>query len=398
MGIGDSLKRLDGHSTISKEFRVHTVQGAVLSTITLVLIAYLTFTEFRFNFREELVERVHANATTERGLEMEFDITLHSVPCAILSIDANDPAGQRQSLHLDKVHHVYKHRISKDGRFLGRKSRLELGSSLLSEQHLLDSLHNRTDDDDQVVSLEDIHLMEEECGSCYGAGGEDACCNTCDDVKREYELEGWILPSLSEIKQCQNQTTAKEEEGEGCNVHGIVALSTGGGNLHLAPNRGLDDSESVTSIIDVFLRTFEQFNVSHTINKIRFGADYPGVAHQLDKEERILGDSYGMYQYYLQIVPTTYKTLSGRIIETYQYSVTEHMRHVTPGSGRGLPGVFFFYEVSALHVVIEEYRRGWIAFFTSLAAIVGGVVTVMGIVDQALYSKFGGRKDVGLMR
>jgi hypothetical protein len=299
---------------------------------------------------------------------------------------------------LDKVHHVYKHRLGKDGRFLGRKSRLELGSSLLSEQHLLDSLHNRTDDDDQIVSLEDIHLMEEECGSCYGAGGEDACCNTCDDVKREYELEGWILPSISEIKQCQNQTSAKEEEGEGCNVHGKVALSTGGGNLHLAPNRGLDDSEGVTSIIDVFLRTFEQFNVSHTINKIRFGADYPGVAHQLDKEERFLADSYGMYQYYLQIVPTTYKTLSGRTIETYQYSVTEHMRHVTPGSGRGLPGVFFFYEVSALHVVIEEYRRGWIAFFTSLAAIVGGVVTVMGIVDQALYSKFGGRKDVGLMR
>ena len=181
-------------------------------------------------------------------------------------------------------------------------------------------------------------------------------------------------------------------------MHGKVALSTGGGNLHLAPNRGLDDSEEITSIIDVFLRTFEQFNVSHTINKIRFGAEYPGAAHQLDREERFLEDSYGMYQYYLQIVPTTYKTLDGRVIETYQYSVTEHMRHVSPGSGRGLPGVFFFYEVSALHVEIEEYRRGWIAFFTSLAAIVGGVVTVIGMVDQVLYSKFGGRKDIGLMR
>jgi len=97
-------------------------------------------------------------------------------------------------------------------------------------------------------------------------------------------------------------------------------------------------------------------------------------------------------------VPTTYKYLDGRIIQTYQFSVTEHMRHVSPGSGRGLPGVFFFYEVSALHVVIEESRRGWISFFTSVAAIVGGVVTVLGMLDQALYSKLSSHKHVGLMR
>jgi len=49
--------------------------------------------------------------------------------------------------------------------------------------------------------------------------------------------------------------------------------------------------------------------------------------------------------------------------------------------------VFFFYEVSPLHVEIKEgYRQGWIAFFTSVCAIVGGVVTIMGMVDQYLFS------------
>jgi hypothetical protein len=78
-----------------------------------------------------------------------------------------------------------------------------------------------------------------------------------------------------------------------------------------------------------------------------------------------------------------------------QYSVTEHVRHISPGSSRGIPGVFFFYEVSPLHVEIREtYRKGYVAFFTSVCAIVGGVVTVMGMLDQWLFShKMGRRRD-----
>jgi endoplasmic reticulum-Golgi intermediate compartment protein 3 len=395
--LREKLKQWDHHSTVAKEFRVHTAQGALLSVFTCIIISYLAWTEFRYNFKIEILEKVHANATSARGIELEFDITLHSVACAILAIDADDPTGQKQSLHLDKKHHVWKHRLSKDGTFVGRRSQLEFGSSLLNEQHLLDILKNETSDDD-VSSLRDIHLREVECGSCYGAGEENECCNTCDDVKRAYQLKGWIPPNLNEFVQCHNQVGAKEEEGEGCNVHGKVALSTGGGNLHLTPNRNLDDGTEVTSILDLFLQKFEQFNVSHTIISIRFGQEYPGHVHQLDNQIRIIEDSYGMYQYYFQIVPTTYKYLDGRTIETNQYSVTEHMRHVSPGSGRGLPGVFLFYEVSPLHVVIEEYRKGWVSFFTSLAAIVGGTVTVMGILDQALYFQFGSRLKSGLMR
>ena len=50
--------------------------------------------------------------------------------------------------------------------------------------------------------------------------------------------------------------------------------------------------------------------------------------------------------------------------------------------------MFFFYEISPLHVeIVEDYRKGYIAFFTSVCAIVGGVVTTMGLLDQLLYSQ-----------
>ena len=36
MAISDKLRRMDAHSGVSKEFRVYTVQGAVLSVVTVV--------------------------------------------------------------------------------------------------------------------------------------------------------------------------------------------------------------------------------------------------------------------------------------------------------------------------------------------------------------------------
>ena len=91
-----------------------------------------------------------------------------------------------------------------------------------------------------------------------------------------------------------------------------------------------------------------------------------------------------MHQYYVKVVPTVYSYLDGSTREVWQYSVTEHVRHVTPGSGRGLPGVFFFYEVSPLCAEFVERRNGWLALLTGLAAIVGGVAATAGAADRAL--------------
>ena len=127
-----------------------------------------------------------------------------------------------------------------------------------------------------------------------------------------------------------------------------------------------------------------------------FGPDLPKHTHQLDGEERIVSDGYGMYQYYFKIVPTLYRYLNGTVIQSNQFSVTEHLRHVNPGSGRGLPGVFFFYEVSPLHVeMVEGYRKGYIPFLTSVCCVLGGVVTTMGLLDQLIHNTQGRRGPSG---
>jgi hypothetical protein len=305
MSLKERLRQMDGVS-VSKEFRVYTMHGAVLSVATLLMILYLVISEVYFNFQVILKETVHVNATSPAGLEMEFDITLPKISCSKLHIDANDQQGQSQSLHLDRQHHVWKHRIKMKGErkiFIGRKERLELGSTLKEEQDLVTAL-----DEEGKVGGEEVETKDADdgdgaggCGSCYGAGDEGECCDTCEDVRRAYKRKGWVLRDVSEIKQCQREATASpnDQDGEGCNVHGVVALSTGGGNLHLAPGKGA--AEGGVTILDALIQSFQEWNVSHTIHKIRFGAEHPSAVYQLDDATRTIADSYGMYQYYLQV-------------------------------------------------------------------------------------------------
>lgn len=50
--------------------------------------------------------------------------------------------------------------------------------------------------------------------------------------------------------------------------------------------------------------------------------------------------------------------------------------------GGHLPGVFFNYDLSPIRVRIEERRRSFLHFLTRVCAIVGGIFTVMGVVDR----------------
>lgn len=290
MSLQDRLRKFDAQTTVSKEFQVHTASGAVLSVVTVCIILYLLVTEMYFNFQVRLQERVYVNETSSNGIEFEFDLTLYSVPCSLVNIDANDVTGQSQSLHLDTQHHVWKHRVKHDDKgnrhFIGDRTKLELGSTLLEEKDLIVDLERKIKESESESQDE---LTK--CGSCFGAEEEGECCNTCDDVRRAYKRKGWVLPELSTIKQCRKEGMAMEEEGEGCNVHGVVALSSGGGNLHLAP--GKDMEASGATMMDLIMQAFQQYNVSHTLHKIRLGPEYPEATYQLDGESRMITDGHG---------------------------------------------------------------------------------------------------------
>eukprot|EP00959_Pyramimonas_sp_CCMP1952_P066481 1387943-Pyramimonas_sp.AAC.1 len=103
----------------------------------------------------------------------------------------------------------------------------------------------------------------------------------------------------------------------------------------------------------------------------------------MDGIDRFMQEDTGMYQYFIKVVPTTYQTSRGNIIDTNQFSVTEHFKSAE-GQGK-LPGIFFFYDLSPIKVTFTEERSSFLKFITSLCAIIGGVFTVSGIVDSFVY-------------
>ena len=349
------MKKFDYQNNIPSEFRVYTTHGALLSFGTILLFMYLISTEYTFNLNRTTKEKVYVNTIHKHNnnnqnkdisnlLEMEIDITFPDIPCALLSIDAYDPNNQRQSLHLDNKHRVWKHRIGKNGKMIGRKSKFELGMTLQHEDHIeeyakqkdMKFIQNNAKDDNKKKLNDDDYYYDDEkglnsneaqeenaddedaCGSCYGAGEPDECCNTCDDVKRAYQRRGWIFEPNMDVKQCHHAKNSNEQIGEGCNVHGVVALSTGGGNLHITPGHELENfgkTFAFKDLAELISQAFETFNVTHTIKKLRFGREYPGDIHQLDGAERKADDVHGMYQYYFQIVPTEYRFLNGRYLQ-----------------------------------------------------------------------------------
>ena len=77
--------------------------------------------------------------------------------------------------------------------------------------------------------------------------------------------------------------------------------------------------------------------------------------------------------------------LSGEVLKTNQFSVTYHFRELDQSVGRGLPGVFVFYDLSPIMCTFKETRRSLAKFLTGVCAIVGGIFTVSGLLDRVVY-------------
>jgi len=177
----------------------------------------------------------------------------------------------------------------------------------------------------------------------------------------------------------------KDEQGEGCNIHGFVDVNKVAGNFHFAPGKSLD--HAFNFLQDMLNFQPENYNISHKINKLSFGKDFPGVVNPLDgvewKQEQTTGLT-GMYQYFVKVVPTIYTDIRGRKIHSNQFSVTEHFREAV-GLPRPPPGVYFFYEFSPIQVDFTEENTSLLHFLTNICAIVGGIFTVAGIIDSFVY-------------
>lgn len=229
------------------------------------------------------------------------------------------------------------------------------------------------------------------CGSCYGGVPPDnGCCNSCDEVRSAYLAKGWSFTSPDDIEQCVREGWSqklKEQENEGCNVQGHIEVNKVAGNFHFAPGRSFQQSNMHVHDMGGMLAG-KTYDFTHQIHTLSFGKSI-NFNNPLDGSEKIKPANSGsmVYQYFLKVVGTRIQYRNGTMINTNQFSVTEHERDPSKAPlNSGLPGVFFNFEISPMLVLYTEYRKPLAHFLTDVCAIVGGVFTVAGMVDGAIYA------------
>lgn len=179
---------------------------------------------------------------------------------------------------------------------------------------------------------------------------------------------------------------AKLRRDVGCRVWGKLKLRKCKGNVHIALGQTKITSDG--RLIHHFrLRDALHYKPGHTIHTLRFGKPFPGMKNTLDGYTNDLVSEPGHYQYFINVIPTTYKPLRGAPVTSAQFSATKKKSKVQlmkAGSRHIIPGVFFVYDLSAYKVTISETRASLADFLTNLCAIVGGTVTVAGILKRLI--------------
>eukprot|EP00850_Spirogloea_muscicola_P019075 SM000183S03969 [mRNA] locus=s183:45572:48813:- [translate_table: standard] len=345
------LKALDAYPKVNEDFYSRTLSGGIITLASSAAMAALFLNELWLFMQPTVVSELTVDTARGDTLQINLDVTFPRISCASLSLDAMDISGEQ---HLDVVHNIFKRRLSEDGK------PIDVGIKGGIGKHEVTKLKHK---DGREVGHNETH-----CGSCYGAEeNPDDCCNTCDEVRDAYRNRGWAFTNAENIEQCVREgylDNIKLQEGEGCNIYGLLEVNKVAGNFHFSASKSLQTSMQIHSLLPSY---GGHDNLTHKVNSLSFGAHFPGILNPLDNAEWTQVRDIGMYQYFIK------------------FSVTEHFRPSAFSMGQAIPGVFFFYDLSPIKVKFMETRTSSLHFITNVCAIVGGVFTVSGIIDAFVY-------------
>lgn len=226
-----------------------------------------------------------------------------------------------------------------------------------------------------VLDESSDRLMVNELVELHGSD-MDFSGRKLDSKNVEYETLHGVL---KKGRRAGHQRKTIVPNGPACRIFGSIPVNRVRGNLF------------ITGATDMYGRRNPNINnFTHQIDELSFGEYYPKLVNPLDGVNAIIDGHLTAYQYFLSIVPTTYKrTSSGRVVNTNQYSVTERAGE-TGDSFKIPPGLYFQYDIEPISLTIIESRMPFSQFMIRTINIVGGIIVCTSWLFklfQAIFSK-----------
>ncbi|KAJ7486008.1 endoplasmic reticulum-derived transport vesicle ERV46 [Mycena galericulata] len=396
-GLLAGLKGVDAFGKTTDDVKVKTRTGALLTIVAAAIILAFTTMEF-FDYRRVTIDTsIVVDKSRGERLTVKMNVTFPRVPCYLLSLDVMDISGETQR---DLTHNILKARLDTKGVRIAGQVSSELSNDI-----------------EKMIDVKDPDF----CGSCYGGlEPESGCCNTCEEVRTAYVNRGWSFSNPDAIEQCKDEGWSeklREQSNEGCNISGRIRVNKVIGNIHLSPGRSFQtNSRNVYELVPYLRDDGNRHDFSHNIHYFAFEGDDEYDVHKAElgramKERMGIGKnpldgtrartskSQYMFQYFLKVVSTQFRTLDGKVVRSNQYSTTQFERDLKDGGKNdspqgvhiqhgvnGVPGAFFNFEISPILVVHSETRQSFAHFITSTCAIIGGVLTVASLLDSVLFA------------
>lgn len=173
--------------------------------------------------------------------------------------------------------------------------------------------------------------------------------------------------------------TIKEElnDGKGCRFEAHFTINRVPGNFHISTH----SSEKQPDEIDM----------AHVIHSLTFGDDVSSLGlrggfNTLAGKDKTAAQVIESHEYHLKIVPTRYEDLYGDAKSSFQYTVAYKNFVSFSHSGKIVPAVWFKCDLTPITVKYHRRRKPVYSFLTMMAAIVGGVFTVAGIIDSLIFT------------
>jgi hypothetical protein len=300
------VRKLDMFPKIEQDLVAKSSSGNKLTTIAYILTILIILAEIyaHSSANNQYNEHVTVDKSIMKKMRVDLNITFPSLHCDDVHMNIMDVAGDS---HNDVDDTLVKKRLHLDGRILSREEvTLEVNKAHKKELDALEAI--------------DKSLAPNYCGPCYGAGEEGECCNHCDDVLEKYKKKQWSSTDVKMVaEQCLREGRTKPKRmkrGEGCNIAGYMKFNRVNGNFHIAMGEGVErNGQNIHTFLpdDV-----GNFNASHIIHQLQFGPEYkyPGSKDYGNSEQTTLENVKkivteqngvsGMFQYFIQIVPTKY--------------------------------------------------------------------------------------------